>query len=59
MILYSLDSSPYSAAVRIAVYVKDLQIEIVEPPSRRAACARRGFTPSTRLALSRALFTMR
>lgn len=33
MILYSLDSSPYSAAVRIAVYAKDLQIEIVEPPS--------------------------
>ena len=33
MILYSLDSSPYSAAVRIALYAKDLQIEIVEPPS--------------------------
>ena len=33
MILYSQDSSPYSAAVRIAVYAKDLQIEIVEPPN--------------------------
>lgn len=32
MILYSLASSPYSAAVRIAVYAKKLDIEVVEPP---------------------------
>lgn len=33
MILYSQDSSPYSAAVRVAVYAKNLQIEIAEPPN--------------------------
>lgn len=32
MILYPLNSSPYSAAVRIAVYAKNLDIEIVDPP---------------------------
>jgi len=32
MILYSLPTSPYSAAVRTAIYAKGLPIEIKEPP---------------------------
>jgi glutathione S-transferase len=32
MILYSLLNSPYSAAVRIAIYAKGLPIEILPPP---------------------------
>lgn len=32
MILYSLSSSPYSAAVRIAVYAKNLDIDVIDPP---------------------------
>lgn len=32
MILYSSNSSPYSAPVRVAIYAKDLRIEIAEPP---------------------------
>lgn len=32
MILYSQSTSPYSAAVRIAVYAKNLNIDIIDPP---------------------------
>lgn len=32
MILYSQNTSPYSAAVRIAVYAKKLGIDIIDPP---------------------------
>ena len=32
MILYSAPTSPYSAIVRVAIYAKDLPVEVAEPP---------------------------
>jgi glutathione S-transferase len=44
MILYSDDTSPYSAVVRVAVYAKQLPIEIAAPPGGLKSEAYRALT---------------
>ena len=52
MILYAIPVSTYSAKVRIALGIKDIDYDMV--PARRAATARRSTRPSSPSARFRA-----